>query len=521
MPRYKPCDYDQLQMVPVSLEQQLVPGTLEYAIHTLIEERIDTSMFDERYQNDEMGRRAYDPKVLLKIVLFAYSRGILHSRPMERACKENITFMALACGQQPDHSTLAAFVSSMGEEKVTALFTQVLMVCQEQGLLGGTHFSLDGLKLTSNASKEWSGKHADLLKKKEALDRKVTEAIEEQRSEDQKDGDPDGHRRKEKVRKLQKDAERIEKFLEENAPKEGKSGDEVQSNITDNDSAKMSTSHGVVQGYNAHAMVDEEHQVILHGEVFGDGSDGTAVEDMLEGTEENLTTIGQEDPLKDQVVSADTGYFTKKNLQACEAAGVDAYIPDRKFRQRDVRFEDAGRYRRPVTNAQKKTSAPKPKRWFTPEDFTFDPERETLICPAGAAMYVKDPNFKTGAGQTGICYQAPAPACKSCKLRAQCQRNPQSKEGRRVAILTGREQKKKLSLTELMKQKIDTPEGRKMYSKRLGIVEPVFGNIRANKRMDRFTLRGRGKVNVQWMLYCLVHNIGKVAHFGPCYAEAV
>ncbi len=95
MPRYKSYDYDQLLMVPVSLEDQLVPGTLEYAIHQIIEERIDTTIFDEKYRNDETGRSAYDPKVLLKIVLLAYSRGMLHSRPMERACKENVTFMAL------------------------------------------------------------------------------------------------------------------------------------------------------------------------------------------------------------------------------------------------------------------------------------------------------------------------------------------------------------------------------------------------------------------------------------------
>ena len=76
------------------------------------------------------------------------------------------------------------------------------------------------------------------------------------------------------------------------------------------------------------------------------------------------------------------------------------------------------------------------------------------------------------------------------------------------------------SLTDEMKQKIDTPEGRRTYSKRLGIVEPVFGNIRACKRMDRFTLRGRIKVNIQWMLYCLVHNIEKITNFGKSYAMA-
>jgi len=98
--------------------------------------------------------------VLLKVILFACSRGMLHSRPIERACRENITFMALACGQKFDHSTIAAFISSMSEKQIASLFTQVLLVCEEDGLLGGTHFSLDGLKLSSNASKEWSGKHA-------------------------------------------------------------------------------------------------------------------------------------------------------------------------------------------------------------------------------------------------------------------------------------------------------------------------------------------------------------------------
>jgi hypothetical protein len=74
------------------------------------------------------------------------------------------------------------------------------------------------------------------------------------------------------------------------------------------------------------------------------------------------------------------------------------------------------------------------------------------------------------------------------------------------------------SLTDEMKQKIDTPEGRRIYSRRLGIVEPVFGNIRSCKRMDSFTLRGKVKVNIQWMLYCLVHNIEKIANFGKSYS---
>jgi transposase len=250
MARYKHYDYDQLMMVPVSLEGQLMPGTLEYAIHHVVEERLDLSMFDERYRNDETGRKAIDPKVLIKVVLFGYSRGMISSRSLERACRENITFMALSCGQKPDHSTIAAFVSSLDNE-IGALFTKVLLICEEEGLLGGTHFSLDGLKLSSNAAKEWSGTFSDLKKKQEALERKVKEAIREHRAADKRDKGKrvtDRQRQEKRIKRLKQKADRIEKFLSMNEPKIGSGGKEIQSNVTDNESAKLTSSHGVLQG---------------------------------------------------------------------------------------------------------------------------------------------------------------------------------------------------------------------------------------------------------------------------------
>ena len=153
MAKYRHYEYSQSMLIPVNLQEQLIPGTLAFTIHTLLEEKIDTAIFDERYRNDETGRFAYDPKVLLKVVLFGYSRGLISSRKIERACKDNVTFMALACGQQPDHSTIASFVSSMKVE-ILPLFRNVLLICHEMDLLGGTFFALDGCKLPSNASKE-------------------------------------------------------------------------------------------------------------------------------------------------------------------------------------------------------------------------------------------------------------------------------------------------------------------------------------------------------------------------------
>ncbi len=126
MAKYKTYDYRQRVLLPVSLEDQLMPGTLEFAIHTLVEKRLDMSIFEGKYRNDETGRAAYDPKILLKLVLLAYSRGLISSRKIEQACRENVLFMALACGQQPDHSTIAAFVSSMKRAIVAIARTLLL-----------------------------------------------------------------------------------------------------------------------------------------------------------------------------------------------------------------------------------------------------------------------------------------------------------------------------------------------------------------------------------------------------------
>ena len=208
-----------------------------------MQRRVDLSIFDNRYKNDNTGCLAYDPKLLLKVVLLAYSRGIISLRKIEQACRENITFMALACSMVPDHSTIAAFISSMQEE-IVALFHDILLVCAEQGLLGGTHFALDGLKLSSNAAKEWSGTVADLRQKQAKLEEKVKQLLEEHARADQAGEVSSVAEQRSAQDKVQAHMQRLEK----QAPKRGKRGKELQSNVTDNASAKMQTAHGVIQG---------------------------------------------------------------------------------------------------------------------------------------------------------------------------------------------------------------------------------------------------------------------------------
>jgi transposase len=512
MAKFRECDYDQTTILPVSIDNQISQYTLEFVIHHLIED-LDLSYFNTRYNNDTIGRKAINPKVLLKIILLGYSRGLTSSREIEKACRQNAVFMAMTCGDIPDHSTIATFVSSM-EEEIAQIFTQILTVCDEEGLIGGTHFSLDGVKLPSNASKECSGKFDELKSRQEKIEKKIREIIKEHNDEDKgkkNKKDDDSHQKR--LNRLKQKAGKINSFLGENKPRIGTSGKEVQSNTTDNESAKMVGSHGMVlQGYNANGFVDEKKQVITHAEAFGENEDSQHIRPMLEGAKKNLEQIGYEDPLKGKIISADSGYHSTESLKVCEEYEVDAYIPDKGFRKRDERLHGADKYKR-ATN-RKKTNHRKGKGLFTVKDFVFN-ENGRLICPAGKALYIRNRNFETRQGFKGINYQAPITACRNCELKHKCLRK-QTTISRQVHIF----EKTPGNLLDRMKEKIDSPEGRKTYSKRLGIVEPVFANIRARKKMNRFTLRGKTKVNIQWKLYCIVHNLEKIANFGSSFGLA-
>ncbi len=131
MARYKKYSYDQGQLIPVWFEEQILPGTFEYALSYIVDNELDLSVFEGRYKNDDTEAPAYDPAVLLKIVLYAYSRGIIHSRKIEKFCCDNVIFMALSANTRPHFTTIADFISSMKKE-ITPLFGDILPFCDEK-----------------------------------------------------------------------------------------------------------------------------------------------------------------------------------------------------------------------------------------------------------------------------------------------------------------------------------------------------------------------------------------------------
>jgi len=116
MARYKDYSYDQGIMIPIDFSKQIVPGTLEHTINWVVDNKIDLSKLAEKYNNDRAGAPAYDPAILLKIVLLAYSRGIISSRAIMNAYRENVVFRALAADSMPDFTTIASFIRNMHDE---------------------------------------------------------------------------------------------------------------------------------------------------------------------------------------------------------------------------------------------------------------------------------------------------------------------------------------------------------------------------------------------------------------------
>ncbi len=507
MARYKHIDTNP-KFLAVDLAAQLLPGTFEHALDHLLTEAIDLSPFDARYKNDATGAPAYPPKTLLQVVLFAYSRGIVSSRAIARACEEHVTFIALCGDTRPHFTTIAHFVSTLGAD-IAPIFAAVLAVCDRQGLIGREMFAIDGVKLPSNASRQRSGTRADFERQATKLEAAATTMLERHRANDTADAEPTlTAKRQQRQERLTRDAAELREWLATHPEdRRGATGAVRKSNRTDNESAKMATSKGVIQGYTGVAAVDAAHQIIVVAQAHGTGSEQELLVPIVEALQplRGATTL----------ITADAGYHSEANLRTLDTMSVEALIADRDMRKRDERFATQGRHQQGPHPLHNKTTTPTTSTptVFTTADFTYDADARTCVCPAGRSLYRSGGNRQTN-NHVGAHFRGAKRDCGPCPLRAQCLRTPDTTPVRNVAFFHGRVDTDGPTHTARMQARIDAPAGREAYGRRFATVEPVFGNLRANKRLDRFTLRGRAQVNGQWTLYCLVHNIEKLAHAG-------
>lgn len=513
MARYKDVNYQQSKLIPIDFSTQIQPGTFEHTLSYLIDHEMDLTTFDQRYRNDDTGAPAIDPAVLLKIILYAYSRGITSSRKIEQACRENILFMALSADTQPHFTTIADFISTLDQE-IIDLFRSVLMICSDMRLIGGDMFAIDGCKLPSNAAKEWSGTKWELSQKKKKIDQAVRVMLQRHRETDHQPHQPE-QRDKEKhaIATLKAKARKIKAWLDNHDDKPGKTGKPRKSNITDNDSAKMKTSKGVIQGYDGVAAVDHQHQIVVHAEAFGEAQEHDLLQPMIETTRAHFQAIGKSNNIFNHTrLTADSGFHNEANVKYLYEHGIDGYLPDIGFRKRDPRFAHAERFRA-RDKKDKQDYYGRQSQTFTSPDFHYDAATHTCICPAGKSLYSNGRSNNLG-GYEALKFRGAKRDCRPCPVRDRCLRDPAKTDTRQVAIFIGRSKQVPFKYTDNMKQKIDSPDGRYQYSRRMGIVEPVFAHVCSVLKLNRFSLRTKRKVDIQWKLYCIVHNLLKIHRYG-------
>ncbi len=276
MPRYKPVDRS-LRFVAVDPAAHIVLGSFEHALSVLIDEEVTLEAFEARFKNDAVGAPGYNPAVLLKVVLLAYSKGIVRSREIEALCRQNVLFNAISGDSQPHFTTIAKFISSQ-HAAIVQLFTRVLMICSREGLIGRQMFAIDGVKLPSNASKARSGRRADFERQAAKMQAQVQKILEQHRAADAQgdaaQGSEQQQRLARKLERLREGAQELRDWLREHPhERKGPNGTVRQSNRTDNESAKMATGKGVIQGYTGVAAVDEKHQIIVEAQAHGAGQD--------------------------------------------------------------------------------------------------------------------------------------------------------------------------------------------------------------------------------------------------------
>ncbi len=517
MPKYIPYNLNQNSMVVINFSEQLQPGTFEHAIAYLVDERLDLSLFAERINNDDGGRPAYDPAIMLKIILFAYSKGITSSREIQWCCKHNIIFKALSCDSEPHFTSIAAFVSSHAKA-IEDLFEQILLICDEQGLIGNELFATDGCKLPSNAAKEWSGTFKELEAKRKKYRKLIRAHINEHKKLD-KNEPIEAERAKrleQSIETLDKAFKKVDQFLKTQSPRmgKGKIPKEVKSNITDNESAKMLTSKGTIQGYNGVATVDKKHQVIIDAQAFGEGQEHHTLAPVIETIQARYQRLGLSKNIFETqtVFTADTGFANEANMQYLHKNNINAYVPDNQFRSRDPKFaqqkQKYGKRHRDTLKGETKV--------IPASEFEYDPIQKSCVCPAGESLSYRGER-QSEHGQTVVMFEGRLLQCRHCDIKDQCMKNPAAADhrkgaGRQVSFaLNG---KRTPTYTDWMKQRIDSQQGKQIYSHRMSVVEPVFGNITTCKKLNRFSLRGKKKVTAQWQLYCTIHNIEKLKNYG-------
>jgi transposase len=462
---------DQTWLFPPSLRALIKEDDFCIVINDVIE-RVGVREIENKYV--EEGHPAYHPKMMTKIYLYAYATGIRSSRKIARELEGNIKFWYLSGKQMPDFRTISDFRKNHMEE-IKILFKKVVQLCCELGMVNLGLVAIDGTKIKASASEKETKTEEGLRNELEGIDMDISRFLKEAEETDNEEDKKYGHDKRgdevpKEIARSEDRKKKIEEALEKLKEKELKN-----INVTDNDAKVMRQKKGNYgPAYNCQTAVDEKQEIIIAAETFPAGVDMNLLEEVTEAAEEN---VGD----KPEKLISDCGYHSANNIEYLEKKGIDGYIPDLSIKtikkEKDRKTEGIS---------------------FAKEAFYYDPDQDCYICPERKKLTRIKSTSDKYKNKGIVIYRQTKKECQMCKHFSVCTK---SKNGRIIERNGGE------ALRRSMAEKVRSPEGMAIYGKRMHIAEMPFANIKQNLGFREFLLRGLNKVDGEFKMICIVHNM--------------
>jgi transposase len=458
---YRQAERKQRLLFPESLEEYISQEDPVRAYDAFVN-ALDIELLGIECDPHKVGCPQYDPRIMLKILVYGYSYGIRSSRKLERALHHNLSFIWLAGALKPDHKTIAEF-RRRNKKALKEVLKQCARLCIELDLIAGNTLFVDGSKFRGNVSLNniWTPQRCQQYLAK--LDQRIDEILAECDSvDDEESNDRSLVELKAELSDKQKLKAKVDGVLAK-LQTEGLS----QFNSTDNDSARMHGRQGSHAGYNAQIVVDDQHGLIVHSDVVNANNDLGQFSSQIEQANQTL-----DEPCK--AACADAGYANGEELEKIDALGITVIVPSSK-------------------QASGKDSGP-----FDKSRFRYVAEDDVYVCPEGIRLSYRRINGSRGQME----YYPGRGICTKCKHFGVCTSN----------VTTGR--KIIRYQNELIRQKIaaqyDQARSQQIYSRRKQKVELPFGHIKRNLGAGSFLLRGLAGVRAEMSVMCSCFNIARL-----------
>jgi len=471
--RFRACDLNQPFLLPPWLQDWLPEGHLARFLSDVVEE-LDLSPIYAAYQRkDGRGLAAYHPLMMVRLLLYGYCVGVASSRQIERRSYEDVAFRYLAADQHPDHDTIASFRQTHLQH-LAGLFLQALRLCEKAGLVKLGHVAIDGTKLQANASKHKAMSYERMTEKEKALKQEVEKLLAEAARVDAAEDAQYGKGRcgDELPVELARRESRLKKIAEAKAALEQEAREQAVA-------AKAA----------AEARLEErQKQEQARGKKFGGRP--PQVPDPEQAQPEPKAQRNFTDPDSRIMKDGATKSFVQGfNAQAAVDETAQVIVACAITQQLNDKQQLA-----PMLEQVEQNLGRKPEK-ATADAGYFSEAAVTDLKTKGVELLVAPDRQKHGA----VAEETGPVALQAAEREASTDAAPAE-----------------LSVAEAMRQKLQSPEGRAVYKMRKAVVEAVFGQIKEQRGFRRFLLRGLNKVEAEWQIICLTHNLLKLFRAGVC-----